>query len=200
MNVASRVRRAWSHLIGQLHSADDPSTYVLALRDWLRNSAREVSKKTENLLESSSGVALVLNGNPEHLPLPEDAIADIEAYKPPADPARFAEDVGKLCWGLGVYRREDDCCSSCQGDLEYWVSEGDRFDVCDLLGCTFDERGESHEALPTSARPANRSEVLARYPKAALMLSRRKKKEVAATWFARLLRKIFRRIRKTSAG
>ena len=169
MDMSTRIHHAWAKLSDKLESAETPQAFISGLRSWLQDTAANVSANTRGIFNARQSVAGILSADPALVPLPSDAVHELRAYSPSADPARFGEDIARFCWRLLVYRYQDDACEVCQGDLELWTNDGQALTVCDGCDRASDGHGNHWLAPPQDARPATRAEVLRHVPDADIM-------------------------------
>ncbi len=170
--MASRIRHSWQALAARLPGRIDDRGFVEVLRAWLVDDLVSVSVHTAKAFEQAPGVRLFLESDPRTLPISlasaRGFAAALRAADLPPDPVAYVQFVDRLCWSLGVFGRDDDCCPRCYGELELWSNGSATFERCDFLGCCFDARGAN--VTPSEAlRPARRDEVLRRYPEACLL-------------------------------
>jgi hypothetical protein len=175
MKMAGRIRSSWTDLAERLPTGRlENEGSVRVLQAWLRDDVASVSRLAAASLAEARGVALLLAAEPETLPLTRVALAGLALAlraDPPVDPRAYVRHVDQLCWNLVLFRRDDDSCDVCQGDLGLWTDGREELEVCNLLGCCFDARGRQCSA-PPGLRPATRAQVLRRYPLAPLVLLR----------------------------
>lgn len=174
MQMSSRIRRSWQTLVEQLSGIGlGERAFIHVLRNWLRQSPAAVSKKAAVAYGRAKGIELILREEPAELPISTAAAdgfaAALREADLPKDPTAYINFVDRLCRSLAVFHREDDCCPVCQGELELWTEGNTCFEICDLLGCCFDSQGMQLTNQPIGLRPANRHEVLKRYPHAPLV-------------------------------
>lgn len=168
MNMSTRLRKAWELLAEELKGVEmHQRRFFEVLRGWLQEELGATSKKADAAMTDAGGIQMLLDGDPSTFPItPEYAAEFQKALRegPPKDPERFVVFVDELCWNLVVFRRPDSACPQCQSDQEQWTDEQKVYQICNLMSCCVDERGEILYPLPEYRRPLTRDEVLARFP------------------------------------